>query len=57
MFAYWFKSTSWLYIKDEPKCEVFYWMLLGMHKYVYLIQSIDMGVARHTWTPKKYSQY
>ena len=26
-------------------------MLLGMHKYVYLIQSIDMSVARHTWTP------
>ena len=28
-------------------------MRLGMHKYIYLIQLINMGIVKHTWIFQK----
>ena len=31
----------------------FFCMLLGIHKYIYIIQSIHVGVVKHTWACQK----
>ena len=34
--------------------KLIYHMWLGVHKYIYLIQSIYMGVVKHNWAFQKY---
>ena len=44
---------SHLHLRNDLSYEVgFFCMWLAMHKYIYMIQSIRMGVARHSWECK-----
>ena len=31
-----------------------FYICLGIHKYIYMIQSIAMDVVRHTWASQKF---
>ena len=33
--------------------KLIFYMWLGIHKYIYLVQFIDMGMVRHTWIFQK----
>ena len=41
-------------IRINLDMKLIYCMLLGIYKYIYLIQSIHMGVVRPTWAFQKY---
>ena len=40
-------------LKNELRYELEFCICLGMYKYIYLIQSISVGVVRLIWTCQK----
>ena len=44
-------------IRKNLGMKLTFYMWLGVHKYIYLIQSIYMDMGKHTWPSKTNSQY